>query len=233
MFFFTELNSTQVKAKEIIDEGFSEKYSLIFTEKQTAGQTRKQNISWKQGNGNFYCTYIIKLPNLKNFAIQFACSLCLIEELKKISDLEFKIKWPNDIMLNDKKLSGSLPEIYKGYFLLGIGINTKTNPNIESKENQSASISISEVDKNSIIDNKKLAINLLENFINKLAELEYTGDQDNLIKEYKKNTWKLNQEIYLNAVNKRVVFKDITSEGSLVYYHEGKTEAITTSEIFI
>lgn len=234
MFFFSELTSTQVKAKEIIDEGFDQKNSLVFTEKQTMGQTRKNGISWKEGNGNFYCTYILKIPsNMPNFIAQFSCALSTIYELKKLVNLDFQIKWPNDIMLNDKKLSGSLPESYKGYFLFGIGINTKSNPNISCKINQSASISIYEVEKNKIIDNKKLAISLLDNFINSITSLEYKGDYDTLIKEYKKNTWKLNQEIYLTVVNKRVILKDITSDGCLVYEDQGKTAVITTSEIFL
>ncbi|HIP93637.1 MAG TPA: biotin--[acetyl-CoA-carboxylase] ligase [Desulfurobacteriaceae bacterium] len=122
-FFFEKLDSTQEFVKRNIN--ILPPYSLVEALKQTQGKTRKKDKIWysKEGEG-LYITFVLPKPKvypLSLFSLIF--SLNLVDYINNYFYIPLKIKWPNDIYLNQKKLAGILLEYYKGKILLGMGIN--------------------------------------------------------------------------------------------------------------
>ena len=70
------------------------------------------------------------MPNFKQFSVINPHIIKRI--LNKYSNVEVKIKWPNDLFIKSKKVCGILQEIIKlenkSFLIIGIGINTKKNP---------------------------------------------------------------------------------------------------------
>lgn len=147
---FNTINSTQIYAREnyeILLENNHKWYSII-ADSQTAG-IGQYNRKWYSDNSNLSFTLIIPhkikntSENLNLLSIYTSYLVC--ESLRKFdSKLNPKIKWVNDILLDNKKLCGILVEsIIKNQnefiFLIGIGINVNLNiDNVEiySKINQ-------------------------------------------------------------------------------------------------
>lgn len=96
---------------------------------QTAGRGRRGRI-WQSLKGNLFLSLAFEydLQNLGNLVIAASLSLC--QTIKSYSPSpEVKIKWPNDILLNNAKVSGMLLEKGIGnYIIIGIGVNIVHSP---------------------------------------------------------------------------------------------------------
>ena len=109
--------------------------------------------------------------------------------MKKFSN-KIKIKWPNDILFERKKICGILQETViksgKKFLIVGVGINTNFNPN-----NSSFSSSSLKQITNKNIDNKKLFIMIkkkYEKFLLKINQLSFS-ELKKLLKNHEISNW--------------------------------------------
>src|SRR3990167_10400648 len=129
----TSVDSTQLYAKKNAHSFTQNKITCIAADNQTAGRGRFQRTWHSPPNCNIYATFYFQLPqttpDLINLTQLMAASFskCLINE-----GLPPKIKWPNDIQLNNKKLCGILCEtVFHKHgieLFCGIGINVNMEP---------------------------------------------------------------------------------------------------------
>ena len=138
--------------------------SIILSEKQTKGRGT-MGKKWISKKGNLFLTIFFEMRregvDFKKFAILNAYFLRSILA-KKFSN-KIKIKWPNDLLFQEKKICGILQEtVIKGekkYLIVGIGINT----NLDPKNCSFSSTSLSHITKKNI-DNKKLFIMIKKSY---------------------------------------------------------------------
>ena len=130
VYYIGETVSTMILAKEILgDERNTSAVvpgSVIAAGFQTGGKGRFPGRKWEAAAGkNLTFTLIIDkdYPGVKEFPLSLSAGLGLAMYLEKEHHLSPKIKWPNDILLNSRKLSGILVESAGGFYLLGIGLN--------------------------------------------------------------------------------------------------------------
>ena len=134
--FFENIDSTNVRAKLEANQG-AEHGTLIVADMQTAGRGRRGR-EWSSPSGkNLYFTLILK----PDFSPEKASMLTLVMVMavaealdKNIGHLEtgegFGIKWPNDLVINGKKICGILTEMaveqgHIDYVIIGVGINVQ------------------------------------------------------------------------------------------------------------
>ena len=116
-------------AKRMAKEGMGEG-TVIIAGEQTAGRGRLGR-KWLSPSGGSLSLSIILRPTLPQLPqLNMAACLATVQSIEKVSGLKPLIKWPNDVLLNGKKVSGILMEnIFQGGELkaaiLGIGINAK------------------------------------------------------------------------------------------------------------
>ena len=104
--------STNMEIKNI-KEKFKFKNSIALLSKVQTGGKGRSNNKWYSNDGDLTCSFLVnqkfKLDNLGQLNILMSVSI--IQALKKIyKKLNFKLKWPNDIYLNEKKIGGILIE---------------------------------------------------------------------------------------------------------------------------
>ena len=121
---FKEISSTQDKAKELAKKGISS--AIVVANLQSKGRGRLGR-RWHSGNGGLWMSILLKPKDGKNTQyLTFIASIAVAESIKKIAELDAKIKWPNDIHMNGKKLCGILTEGVFGnesFLVVGIGLN--------------------------------------------------------------------------------------------------------------
>jgi len=115
--------------------------TIIQAKTQTNGKGR-HGREWISQDGNLFFSFVIT-PNCKPNdygQIALKTGLALGQAIQKLINDPVILKWPNDILINNKKCAGILIEAEEGHLIIGIGINTKTAPpdahilNIESNE---------------------------------------------------------------------------------------------------
>ncbi len=143
IFYFQELASTMDQARAMAREGAGH-LSCVIAEHQTRARGRL-NREWISFEGGLWVTLILKpdLPPPLAWTFNFAASSCLSEVLTRLFDLDVRVKWPNDLLLEGKKLAGLLSEMETradmvSFLLLGIGLNVNNDP--ESDHFQAVSL---------------------------------------------------------------------------------------------
>ncbi|WP_167955413.1 biotin--[acetyl-CoA-carboxylase] ligase [Anaerosporobacter faecicola] len=146
VFSYEEVTSTNTIAKQLAEEGQPEG-SLVVAEKQTQGKGRRGR-SWvaKKGSGVFM-TIVLKpqIAPTNAAMITIVTALALNDAIKELTELDSKIKWPNDIVLGKKKVAGILTELsaevdYINYVVVGIGVNVNTEEFPEELADKATSI---------------------------------------------------------------------------------------------
>lgn len=129
------VSSTNDRVREIkIDFNRNRSFGLI-SEKQLNGKGRKGN-DWISKKGDLTCSFLINRRfNIKHFGkINIIISVIVCKILvEEFPELQFKLKWPNDIFLKKKKIAGILIEtsIIKKkieYLIIGFGLNIVSEP---------------------------------------------------------------------------------------------------------
>ncbi len=130
---FDEIESTQLLAKEYIEQGKSTHGLVIQAKKQIQGKGRLDR-RWASPSGGLWMSTILqkKIP-LKYFqGFSVRIGLAISESLEELLQLPFRVKWPNDLFLKNKKVGGILidlssQDIFLKHLVLGIGLNVNFN----------------------------------------------------------------------------------------------------------
>ena len=130
--YYDVLDSTNNFLKEIVRENKISESMIVVANFQTKGVGQRNNLWQSKKNKNLLFSMFICNNKLKSSLIDYLniiTSLSIIYTLKEfIGNEEIKIKLPNDILVNNKKISGILTEtkILKNYLkeiIIGVGIN--------------------------------------------------------------------------------------------------------------
>ncbi|VVU95605.1 Biotin/lipoate A/B protein ligase family [seawater metagenome] len=120
---FDQINSTNIWAKENIKNFDKSKYHIIFANQQSNGQG-SNNRTWLSPIGGIYCTicfhHINHNSNPNMITLVSAIAICNIFQKYNI---KLDIKWPNDIICNQKKIGGILSELHTDWYIIGFGLN--------------------------------------------------------------------------------------------------------------
>jgi len=136
----------------------------IFAEEQTAGRGRA-GTKWHSRRGeSILCSIVLTSTKINSELVVLACAVGTAEAIGKVAGGEAKIKWPNDIILNGKKVAGILVESKlnddNNVYILGIGINCHQKRDSFPAELQSTATSI-DIEGHSICGRILLAKRLL------------------------------------------------------------------------
>lgn len=130
--YYPSLPSTMDVAKRLAEKGVGEGTVIVAAE-QTAGRGRLGR-RWLSPLGSSLSVSIVLRPDLDKLSqLNMAASLATAQSIENATGLKSAIKWPNDVLLNGKKVSGMLIEnIIEGgkvkTTIVGIGINLTLDP---------------------------------------------------------------------------------------------------------
>ena len=224
LFFLEEVESTNKYAKEHIKD--YEDMSLIYTDNQTNGRGRLDRKWSFGGKDNIYASIILKPSDeMKEIYSNLTQYLCVVlAQTFEEYGVTPTIKWPNDIQINGKKISGILAEgvIENGKLeglILGFGINLNTKIDFLSKINQPAT-SLN-IETGRFIDKKIFLKKLLEKFC--LLYDSFIEDGFTFIKnDYIRRAGFLNKNVTVKVFDKEIcgIAEDITDNGALILRDE-------------
>ncbi len=137
---------------------------VIFAEEQTAGKGRADNKWHSKYSEGILCSIILTDNKLNSEMLSLTCAVAVAEAIGKSANGRAKIKWPNDIMLNGKKVAGILLELKTdgdgNTCIIGVGINCHQKKDSFPVELQSIATSI-DIENQSTTDRISLAKRLL------------------------------------------------------------------------
>lgn len=121
---FKSLTSTQDKAKEFAKKGLSDIVIIADTQTKARGRFKRK---WDSRQGGLWMSILLKQKEIENIQyLTFAAAISVVKSIKKLTNIDTNIKWPNDVHYKRKKLCGILTEGVFGknnFIIVGIGLN--------------------------------------------------------------------------------------------------------------
>ncbi|MHB1315882.1 MAG: biotin--[acetyl-CoA-carboxylase] ligase [Christensenellales bacterium] len=188
--YFDNLLSTNDKAKELAKEGCPSG-TLVIADTQTGGKGRLGR-SWVSVPGKGVWMSIVLRPRMhpsQMHKITIIGALAAVQTITVLTGLPVKIKWPNDIMINGKKVCGILCEMSADmdevdYLVMGIGLNANLDSEDFPEELKKIATSL-KIESGCPVSRLELASSIANRVCEIMNFLEETGDFSSVVKEYK------------------------------------------------
>jgi BirA family biotin operon repressor/biotin-[acetyl-CoA-carboxylase] ligase len=192
MISLDSVDSTNNYAANLIKLSLPPEGTVITAQVQTAGKGQRLSF-WESAEGeNILCSFILYprfLPASDQFALSQIIALAIRETTEDLTQQPCHVKWPNDIICNDKKLSGILIETsWTGskisYSIVGIGLNINQSSFVCSK-----AISVKQIT-GKFCDRDEALIHLIENVEKYYLRLK-SGNLREISQEYHKHLYRI------------------------------------------
>ncbi|MFT7433513.1 MAG: BirA family biotin operon repressor/biotin-[acetyl-CoA-carboxylase] ligase [Alphaproteobacteria bacterium] len=223
--YFDEVTSTNDVAIDLAKKGAAH-FSCISALRQTAGRGRRGKIWTTIPNKSIACSVVLR-ENV-NQLLPLVASLAVYDVLSKYVDCS--IKWPNDILVNEKKISGILAEKCgtgdHAFYVLGVGINVKKF-NIDDLNIIGTSIE-NEIGSLVSLDT------ILNDFLSSLSA-RIVQSQVDFLADYRLRCATIGQAItwVSDDATLKGIAKKVTDSGSLILEVDGYNHEIMSGEIVV
>ena len=219
------VDSTNTFAKE---KPLNKDYIVVISEQQTAGRGRQGKEWYSPSAGNIYMT--IKFIDRNPAPLSLIIGLLISEAMDKVSGKKINagLKWPNDLLINKKKICGILieSEVKKNNteFIVGIGINYSL-PKKESWWGEIGELA-------DILPREKLINSILRGIIDYVE-----NGYENWIDAWEKRCMHMNMELKAVSNNKQDIeigiFNGINEEGMMLLQTASELKTISSGECSI
>jgi BirA family biotin operon repressor/biotin-[acetyl-CoA-carboxylase] ligase len=235
--FKEETGSTNDDAMNLARDGAPD-FTVVWALRQTKGRGRF-NRQWKSGGGNLHWTCLLRVENgrppLESLAVVSALAVGDVVRNAVPKDRPVLYKWPNDVMIGDSKVSGTLIEggLDYGWLVLGIGINLAWTP--EVTDAQYSATCLHEVGATITLD--ELGIALAKSVHQRVAQWRHAGFDGEAHKEYSRFLWRKDQEIRVSFDAAKMegvtgISLGVDEKGALlVRLADGSTQTISAGEV--
>lgn len=228
IYYFPELKSTNIISKEKAlyrAEGINEG-TLIIAERQSAGKGRLGREWFSPAGGIWFS--IILYPQLSPSYISritLMTAVAVVKAIKICTQIKSQIKWPNDILVNEKKVCGILTEMSAeldiiNWVVVGIGVNVNIKQQEFPEDIRERTTSLKEV-----LGKKVLRVKLAQVFLQefeKYYEILKRREFSFILKEWKLYSYTLGKKIRVDIGEKIITGEamDINESGALILKKE-------------
>ena len=240
IYVYNEVQSTNTVAKFLsINE--VENGTVIISEKQTKAKGRSGK-AWESPLGGVWLSIILK-PNVDHSKlplITLATGVAVANALEKVGVENPEIKWPNDIMINGKKVCGILTEAVAKFntienVIVGVGIDANLDVDQFPEELQEGTTTLKEVLGRK--GNENLLIKIFLEEFEKIANIFISGGYEDILKEWRKRSYTIGKIVEVrepfNTYYDAYVL-GIGKEGALVVEKiDGTLEKVISGECII
>lgn len=190
-----EVGSTNTVAEDAARDGVMEGY-VVLADRQTGGRGRRGR-EWRSPEGGVWMSFVLRpdIPPRDAGVVTLAASVAVARALEELG-LSPRIKWPNDVLLDDRKVCGILVELQAdaeviSYAVVGVGLNANVVPDVDVPATSVAGELGREVDR------AELVASVLEGF-----EEVYLGDD--VLDEWRQRSSTLGREVRIETAGRTV-----------------------------
>lgn len=219
--YFSEVTSTNDLAKELATIKAKEG-TIIIAETQTGGKGRLGR-KWASPRGGIWLSTILR-PELSARDVPkltLMTSLAVAKTISQLFNLRTEVKWPNDVLINAKKICGILTEANTrgakiNFVVVGIGINANINLNSLPKQVRETTTSLKHELKREI--NREQFLQILLEKMDHYYVMSAKGHFDSILKEWRSLCRFLDSYVEVTSLNEKIEgwAVDVDRSGALI-----------------
>lgn len=233
------VDSTNLEAKRLAEAGALHG-TLVTAEEQTSGKGRRGR-SWISVPGQGVWMSFVLRPDIElenSSMLTLVAALAVEKGIKDAAGIDGRIKWPNDVLVNGKKVCGILTELSAqmdelNYIVVGIGINANIGQFPEEVRDKATSLL---AETGETVDRTRLLCQVLKHFEHDYEQFKKTEDFSELMEEYNGFLAHFGQEIKVVRGKDEYICRSggINRRGELrVEDSLGRTQEIFSGEVSI
>ncbi|MBT5472304.1 MAG: biotin--[acetyl-CoA-carboxylase] ligase [Nitrospina sp.] len=235
--FLTETDSTNAEISRCLPDHPSEEGLVVIADSQTGGKGRQGRVWHSEPGTGIYISTLIR-PNLPPEQLPILTLMAGLATAMAVNDFipqPAQLKWPNDLLLNGKKVAGVLCEYHSleiPAVIIGIGINVNQNQFPKDIKNIATSLKL---ESGTEINRTELIKNLITQLDHQYSELVENKIQA-LIENWTRHTDLFGKTITLNKSNQSITGKAtrLDEQGRLVLINaSGEEQAYDSGEVRI
>lgn len=206
--------------------------TVIVAGRQTGGRGRMERV-WSSDSGGLYFTIVVRpdVPVLEASLLNLAAAVEMTMLLRSSYDVPAALKWPNDILVNGRKICGFLSRMETegdqiGHLAIGIGLNVNNDP----EKVEPAAVSMKTLLKRDI-PRREILVAFLDRFEKRLEHF----DPHSVIEDWKANNVTIGRQVTIKTLKKTVqgTASDIDMIGGLILQlPDGTHETIVHGDCF-
>lgn len=236
---YQETDSTNLRAKQMGDEGAMHG-TLVVADRQTAGRGRRGR-SWSSPPGSSIYMSILLRPEIspeKAPMLTLVMASSVAEGILDCENVDVRIKWPNDIIVNGKKLVGILTELstqidYINHVTVGVGINVNLTEFPEEIRETATSLRL---ETGHMVRRAPLIAAVMRRFEENYSRFLQTGDLTLLMERYSSLLINKDREVRILGAREQycAYALGINEKGELLVRREdGTEEAVYAGEVSV
>jgi len=222
-YWYEEIASTNLVAMRLAAEEEAPDGTVVVAEHQTAGRGRRGR-SWVETPGSSILVSVIvrpSLPVVRAGQLMLLTGMAVARAIRQLTDLPAGVKWPNDILIGGKKVSGTLIELLGEaeqikVAVLGIGINCNQSLDAFPPELRDHATSLA-LELGRPVHRVRLLRAVLTH-LDTLYDLYLRGDSETILTGWRQLTVTLGRRVIVSLPGELLEgeAEDITDEGLLV-----------------
>ena len=234
---FPVLDSTNDALKRALAAGDAPDGLAVIADQQTAGRGRRGRCFQSAAGKGLYCSVLLQ-PDcpIEQFPMVTAWAAVAVRNaIEETCGVAARIKWPNDLVVNGKKLCGILTELVtlpKPSAILGVGINLSQTADDFGPELAPIAVSLAQIT-HTQPDTDKLTAALLREL--DALYRDFPGNRRDYLRRYKESCLTCGEVLVLTAAGEqRAAVLGIGDDFSLtVRYADGRVETLCAGEVSV
>ncbi|THB74821.1 MAG: biotin--[acetyl-CoA-carboxylase] ligase [Desulfobulbaceae bacterium] len=229
--FFDEVDSTMNLGEKFARDGCPS-FTLVIAERQTHGRGRMRRV-WASDAGGLYMSVILR-PELSVTQASLAnlgAAVALNDTLREDYDIPSALKWPNDILVGERKISGFLSQMVSegelvNHLCIGIGLNVNNMP----VEVEPMAISMKQ-----ILGKNTRRRDLVISFINRYRKVFETFDGEKIRKRWLEANSTIGKDVSVKTIRETFTGRAIDMDehgGLLLECEDGCVKTVVHGDCF-
>ena len=232
IYYYDTVESTNLLAIELAQQGTPEG-TVVLADQQLRGRGRGTR-SWHSPAGvGIYCSVVLQPATApaKAQLISLMAGVSIVKAIALRTGLSPRVKWPNDILINDKKVAGILLESRMsgaqiGHSVIGFGINVN-NASTDLPENIKMNASSLSMELEKPVDRSTLLIEIFSE-LERLYHIFQHGDSPIILEQWRHYSSTLGQRVRIWQKDRATegIAVDLTEDGGLLVRLEGGKQIV-------
>ncbi len=234
--YFNSVDSTNDEAFRVAEEK-PLNGTVVLAEVQTLGRGRGEK-TWLSPYGGLWFSIILK-PKISPLIISIITllsGLAVAETIKESLNLDAKMKWPNDVLIDNLKVAGILceSEIFKNKIkklVIGIGVNL--NLDKEDIEDLDIRATSCKIESGNEVNREKFLAHFLQKFENYYSKIIFPSELESIVTKIRKIIIPIGSNVEIKTESEKLsgYAFDLANNGSLLVRIDNQIKAFTSSNI--
>ena len=229
--YFDAIASTMREATQLAATGAAHG-TVVLADQQTAGIGRLGRSWYSEAGVGIYCSVLLRLPvaSDKLPLLTLALGLATAEAIHNVTDLKCDLRWPNDVLIRERKVAGIIAQLQDTCVVAGVGINVNHEQMPADLRTPATSLLIESDGKRQ--SRESLVIALLA-AVDEFSSVLCSEGPDALLRAFAEaSSYVINRRVIIDETGEKGITAGLDPHGFLlIHYDSGRTERIASGGV--